>query len=153
MSELINTQKANNSLHWRLLTSVSSLALLAAICGTQGAFTEDSDRPTVWIELGADLDRVDSGQKAFAPAFIVNNPGSTAFDPVSPADAQKTPSFSFGEEGKLSFEPEISSWVFSASIRYGRSNGNRFVHQTAKNNAFYHISYSYRRRFGDIYPL
>ena len=137
MSELINTQKANNSLHWRLLTSVSSLALLAAICGTQGAFAERFRSPYSMDRTGADLDRVDGGQQAFAPAFVVNNSGSTAFDPISPAEAQKPPSFSFGGEGKLSIEPEGADWVFSASVRYGRSNSNRQVHQTAKNKPVY----------------
>jgi iron complex outermembrane receptor protein len=147
MSELISSQQTRNILHWQLLTTVSSLALLASACGMQAASAEDADRPTVWIELGADLDRVDSGQRAFAPAFIANNSGSTAFDPVSPAEAQKPPGFSFGGEGKLSFQPEDSKWVFSASIRYGRANGNRFVHQTAKNNSYYeHVVY--RGRYG-----
>ena len=142
MSELINTQQTRNMFRWQLLSTVSSLALLTSVCGMQRANAEDADRPTVWIELGADLDHVNSGQQAFAPPFVVNNPGSTAFDPVSPAEAQKTPGFSFGGEGKLSFQPEDSSWIFSASIRYARANANRFVHQTAKNNAYYeHVIY------------
>src|SRR5580692_473637 len=142
MSELINTQQTRTVLRWQLLSTVSSLALLASVCCMQAASAEDADRPTIWIELGADLDRLDSGQKAFAPAFIANNPGSTAFDPVSPANAQKLPLFSFGDDSKLSFQPEDSNWVFSASVRYGRANANRFVHQTAKNNAYYrHIVY------------
>jgi hypothetical protein len=142
MSELINTQQARNVFRWQLLSTVSSLALLASMCGMQHANAENADRPTVWIELGADLDRVDSGQQAFAPPFVANNPGSTAFDPVSPAEAQKTPGFSFGGESKLSFQPEDSNWVFSASIRYGRANANRDVHQTAKNKPEYnHITY------------
>jgi hypothetical protein len=137
MSELIHSQHTRNVLRWQLLTTVSSLALLASACGMQAANAEDADRPIVWIELGADLDRVDGGQQSFAPAFIANNPGSTAFDPTSPAEAQKPPIFSFGGEGKISFQPEDSNWAFSASVRYGRANGNRFVHQTAKNNSYY----------------
>jgi len=147
MSELINTQQVRIAFRWQLLTTVSSLALLASACGMQHANAEDADRPIVWIELGADLERVDSGQQAFAPAFVVNNPGSTAFDPVSPAEAQKTPGFSFGGEGKLSFQPEDSNWIFSASVRYGRANASRFVHQTAKNNAYYE-HFIYKGHYG-----
>src|SRR5580692_667526 len=149
MSELINSQQTRNAVRQQLLSTVSALTLLASTCGMQAARAEDADRPIVWIELGAGLDRVDSGQQAFAPPFVVNNPGSTAFDPVSPAEAQKPSAFSFGGEGKLSFQPEDSNWVFSGSIRYGRANANRFVHQTAKNNSYYrHLVY--RGRYGSF---
>jgi hypothetical protein len=142
MSELINARDGKKNFRWQLLTTVSSLALLASICGTQDANAEDSDRPTVWIELGADLDRVDGGQQAFAPAFIANNPNSTAFDPISPLQAERPPGFSFGGEGKILFQPEDSNWVFSASIRYGRANGFRHVHQSANNKPVYeHLVY------------
>ena len=42
-----------------------------------GAIADDTDRPTVWIELGADLQApTDIGQQTFAPAaFVANNPG------------------------------------------------------------------------------
>ena len=147
MSELINAPHDDVCFRRQLLVTVSSVVLVASVCGIHGANAEDADRPTMWIELGADLDRVDGGQKAFAPAFVANNPGSTAFDPVSPAEAQKPPAFSFGGEGKLLFQPEGSDWVFSASVRYGRANSNRFTHQTAKNNSYYqHLVY--RGRYG-----
>ena len=143
MSELINTKSGWRDLRWELLVSVSSVALLASVCGMQDANAEDADRPTVWIELGADLDRVDGGQQAFAPPFVANNPGSTAFDPISPGQAQRPPRFSFGGEGKLSLQPEDSNWVFAASVRYGRSNGQRNIHQTAKNGPQYaHFGYN-----------
>jgi len=137
MSELKNTENAGRYVRWQLLTTVSTLTLLASISGIQQARAEDADRPTVWIELGADLERVDGGQQTFAPAFVVNNPGSTAFDPVSPAEAQKPPSFSFGGEAKLSIQPEGSNWIFSAAVRYGRANSTTKIHQTAKNEPLY----------------
>jgi len=151
MSELINAQHARVDFHWHLLTTVSSLALLVSVCGTQDANAEDTDRPTVWIELGADLEHIDSGQQAFAPAFVANNPGSTAFDPVSPAEAQKPPGFSFGEDGSLSFQPEGSNWIFSASVRYGRANSSRQIHQTAKNKPVYNYV-QYRGPGGTFAP-
>ena len=137
MSEFINTQRNKTDFHWRLLSTVSSLALLVSVYGARDANAEDTDRPVVWIELGADLDRVDSGQQTFMPPFVANNPDSTAFTPVSPAEAQKPPGFSFGADSKILFQPEDSNWVFSASILYGRANDNRNFHQTAKNKPLY----------------
>jgi hypothetical protein len=40
------------------------------------------------------------------------------------------PGDSFGWNGKLSFQPDGSDWVFSASIRYGRSSGSGYVQKT-----------------------
>src|SRR5580692_2421161 len=137
MSELMNAQSGQRDVRRQLLMTVSSLALLACVCIVQDANAEDADRPILWIELGADLNRVDSGQQAFTPPFVANNPNSTGFDPVSPAEAQRPPSVSFGEEGKLSFQPRDSNWIFSASILYGRANNNRHVHQTAKPGPVY----------------
>ena len=151
MSELINTRQTRNSFRWHLLSTVSSLTLFAAICIPLDAKADDADRPTVWIELGPDLDRVDGGQQAFAPGFVVNNPNSTAFDPISPAQAQKPARFSFGGEGKISFQPEDSNWIFSAGVRYGRANSTRDTRQTAKNKSYYrHEIYrgAYGRRSG-----
>src|ERR1700688_3808894 len=101
MSELINTQRNRADFRWRLLTTVSSLALLASVSGVRDARAEDTDRPIVWIELGADMGRVDAGQQAFTPPFVANNPGSTAFDPISPAEAQRSPGFGFGADSKI----------------------------------------------------
>ena len=48
-------------------------------------------------------------------------------------DAQKLPSHSFGENGKITFEPTGSNWLVSASIRYGRASAMRHLHyETAR---------------------
>ena len=39
------------------------------------------------------------------------------------------PRFSVGGEGKISFEPTDTDWVFSAAIWYGRSNDSKHLHQ------------------------
>ena len=36
-------------------------------------------------------------------------------------------------EGKISFQPDDSDWVFSASIQFGRSSANRHRHQQTAN--------------------
>src|SRR5262249_19189041 len=65
---------------------------------------------------------------------------------VSFIDSQKGPHFAFGEEGKLILEPSGSDWVFTAGIRYGRSNAKRHkhnqVHQPDK-HFHYTVDYTY----------
>lgn len=122
MSELMNT-KEQSSGKWHLLTSVSTAALIALF--PQSASAGD-DRPTVWIEVGAQLERLTNGQESFAPPFVttlLENP----FTP--PSEVQRPPRYSFGEEGRISFQPEGSDWSFNAAIRYGRSNSSGNVHE------------------------
>jgi hypothetical protein len=123
MSELINTAGRSNA-KWQLLASVSVLALIANAASQAKA--EDTEHPTVWIEAGAQLERLTNGQDPFAPPFVatlLQNP----FTP--PAVVQKPPLYAFGQEGRLSFTPDGSDWVFSASLRYGRANSSGNTHE------------------------
>jgi hypothetical protein len=45
-----------------------------------------------------------------------------------PSQVQKSPRYSFGQEGRLTFVPEDSDWNFSAALRFGRSNRSMKVH-------------------------
>ena len=125
MSELNTTHaRANTRLH--LLANVSALSLLAAV--TSQAIAKDSDRPTLWIELGAQLDRIDGGQQLLAPHFATATPRPD-FEDISALATQRLPRYGIDMDGRLSFQPKGSDWVFSAAIRYGRSNSNKHVHQ------------------------
>lgn len=127
MSELINITSPRR---WHLLTSVSSLVLLASLpLSGVAAAHENSDRPTVWIELGGQMQRVDGREDPFAPPFTLQNSQPAVFSPVSPLEAQRPARYSVGGEAKITFEPEGSQWAFSAGIRYGRANRNRLIHQ------------------------
>jgi len=134
MSELMNSSSSRGGFRRQLLTSVSALALLGLVCAAvePAAADEGNDYPTVWIELGGQLERMDGGQTPFAPPF---------FDAVtkggfeSPLEAGRPSIYSNGAEGAISFTPDNSDWVFSASVRYGRSNGHRFLHQQFKSLA------------------
>ena len=140
MSELITTRtSANIRLH--LLASVSALTLIA---GLPQAAAASEDRPTVWIEAGVQLDRLSDGQESFAPPFVstlLENPFT------NPGKVQAPPRYAFGQEGRLSFSPEGSDWVFSASVRYGRANSSGNSHEeTSPSSAklvqffpYYHI--------------
>jgi iron complex outermembrane recepter protein len=133
MSELINTQDGHRGFRRQLLASVSAFALISFTCA---AFAED-DRPTLWIELGAQSEQVngfgDPVDIPFAAKAV-----SDGFQ--SPTELQRVLSQSFGEEGAISFQPENSDWVFSISARYGRAEGGAATHeQTPANPREFHI--------------
>ncbi len=94
-----------------------------------------SDRPTVWVEFGGQLERVDSLQDPFTPPFTSISPAPSTFGPLSPTQAQQTPQYSNGLEGSISFEPSGLDWIFSAALRYGRSNGTKHIHQQTANHS------------------
>src|SRR5580692_2640517 len=128
MSELI--QKNNNRavIRWKLLTSASALALTAAVSTIDAAEAQDADRPPVWIELGGQFDQFSGQGSPFAPSFV--NTTDWAADGLrSPAGIQIMHIFSIGGDANISFQPTDSDWIFSASVRYGRANGHKFVHQ------------------------
>jgi iron complex outermembrane recepter protein len=133
MSELINTSDNPATIRWKLLTSASALALTATVSCSGLARAEDTDHPQIWIELGGQMEHVSGQGQVFDPAFIVANPDSPVLGPTTPLQAQRPATFSFGEDGKISFQPESSDWIFSAAIRYGRSSNTRHVdHQKSE---------------------
>lgn len=127
MSELIQHKKQPAVTKRHLLASVSALAMIANAASQARA--EDADHPSVWIELGGQLERVDVNALPFVPVF-----STTAIDHglPPPASVQKGARYGYGGEGSITFAPGGSSWEFSASIRYGRSNASKSVHQQTK---------------------
>jgi iron complex outermembrane receptor protein len=125
MSELIQKRDNRANIRRKLLTGASALVMTAYV--TPSAHAEDSAQPQAWIELGGQLSRLDEGQEAFSPNF----PNSPARPPIfSPSPKFERPSlYSIDELGGISFQSDGSDWVFSASVRYGRSGSDRHVHQ------------------------
>jgi hypothetical protein len=123
MSELI--QKKNNRItaKWQLLASASALALIANAMAQAKA--EDTDRPSVWIDLGGAMSKLGAGSEAYGPDFTSTRPSN--FDPSE--KFQKSAIFSTDGYGSISFNPHGSEWSFSAAVRYGRSSVHRQVHQ------------------------
>jgi hypothetical protein len=118
MSELITAQ-TNNRL--QLLSTVSALSLLFAVSTTARA--EDVNRPTVWIDLGGQLSRLENKSELYSPPFLAVEPAQ--FD--SPLMSMRPTGYGMEASGAISVQPENSNWVASASVRYGRSsNGNNF---------------------------
>jgi hypothetical protein len=122
-----NSTNTPPTIRWQLLSTVSALALLGATCAA-GAAGNDADHPMLWIELGGQMENVSGQGEVFAPAFLSAYPTSPVLQKVTPLQAQMPPKFSFGAEGKISFQPEDTDWVFSAAARFGRSSNFRHVH-------------------------
>jgi len=130
MSELINARNGRSDLRWHLLGTASALALIGSFSATPGAKAEDNaDHPTIWIELGGQLEQQTGQGDVFSPSFVTDNPTSIAFQPVSPLHVEKAPIFSNGANANITFQPENTNWVFSAAVRYGRSAGRKSFHQ------------------------
>jgi len=128
MSELINKSDHRATMRWKLLTGVSALALASYTSSVVLAHAEDTDHPTVWIELGGQLSRLQNGQETFSPPLMSGRP--SIFEPSQKFESP--PRYSIDEYGKLSFQPDGSDWVFSASIQYGRSQTRKHeVQQTS----------------------
>src|SRR5580692_1859912 len=126
MSELINARHNHIDIRWRLLATASAIALIGtAYAARQAQASDDTDRPTLWIELGGQFSRVDEEQEALAPPIMGGRP--SMFAPSQ--KFERLPNYDFGETGKLSFQPESSDWVFSASVLYGRASGDEHKHQ------------------------
>lgn len=128
MSELMIGCLDREHFRWHLLTTVSALALVAAPFHTTDALASESDHSTVWIELGGQLEHIDGGEERFAPPFV-SAPSQPAIEKISPLSLQHPARYSFGGEASVTIAPQNSDWVFSASVRYGRSNAAKHVHE------------------------
>jgi len=148
MNEPTNTQQ--NGFRKQLLTTVSALALLASVHGANAA-DDESSHPPLWIELGGQFEHESGGSEQFAPAFFNLTPQA---DLAPMFDAQRPSPYSLGEEGKISFQPDGTNWVFAAAIRYGRSNNARHSHHQTPPHSYGKIYLSYTRIIGSHFmPL
>ncbi|HVP85183.1 MAG TPA: hypothetical protein VMS78_10710 [Rhizomicrobium sp.] len=126
MSELISTSGRGKQALWQLLSTASALVLIGAM--TQAKAADDEDRPTVWIELGGSLQRVDTSEEKYAPPFLF---GEKRPDPetVDPLSVGHLPRSAFDGEGKITFQPGGSSWDFTVAAKFGRSEAHQHLHQ------------------------
>ncbi len=133
MSELKNPANNVGSGQWRLclLNTVSAISLLGVSSFATAAVASDSSdgAPTVWIEVGTQLERIVQQPAPYLPPFtpaLLSNGGA------SPALVQRLPNYSYGFDGSVAFAPTGSLWTFSAAVRYGRSNNARHTHDQAE---------------------
>ncbi|HVT23344.1 MAG TPA: hypothetical protein VHD95_01860 [Rhizomicrobium sp.] len=122
MSELIQKSDSREEIRWKLLTGVSALVLAAYMASTTQARAEDTDRPTVWIELGGQWSTLQDGVETFNPALMAGRP-----DKFEPSQKFEKPArHGFDEFGAISLQPEGSNWVLSAAVQYGRSSTKNY---------------------------
>jgi hypothetical protein len=121
MSELINRYRTTQW-KWRLLATVSTLAL----SGSLPAAAKSDESPSIWIEVGGQLEKSDRAGADFTPDFVANAAVPNGFTPVT--DIDRDPRYFSGFEGRISIVPG-DGWSFSAALRYGRSNRDRYVHE------------------------
>ena len=152
MSELMNARMQNGNVRYNLLAHTSMFALLGYLGMSQGALAASADveRPTIWVELGGQFERVDSAQTILAPTFF-NLPSEVDLDAMTAA--QRMPPTNIGGEGKMTIEPENTNWVLSAAIRYGRSSSSRHLHeQTAGHKTHFGTLYG-KQKYTVVPPL
>jgi hypothetical protein len=127
MSELTSTSGRSRQFLWQLLSTASALAFMGTVGPTAKA-AQNEDPPTVWIELGGSLQRLDTNEEKYTPPFLLQTPRPGP-ETVDPLNVGHLPRGSFEGEGKLTFQPENSSWNFSAGVRFGRSKAQQHLHQ------------------------
>jgi hypothetical protein len=117
MSELINKNDNRACIRWKLLTGVSALALAAYVSHADVAKAEDASRPPVWLELDGQFAQQKNDLDVYGPDFLSSSP----FDASSHLDLEKGRPNIWDKGAAISFQPEGSGWIFSASIRYGKA--------------------------------
>lgn len=142
MSELMNTNHGTSGFRWELLATASALALSTVVAMPPAAVAreDDRDRPTVWIEVGGQLERNGGIGAPFAPSFTQFQPTPAPFETGSPVAVQQSPRYAKGAEAKITLAPESTDWQFSIGVRYGRSNGNKHVIAQTHPDAFKYTS-------------
>jgi iron complex outermembrane receptor protein len=146
VSELENMSGAGRSLRCNLLATVSMLSLLGFAGAASHAETADvdQDHPTVWIELGGQLEWQTGQGDPYAPSFVLNNPDIPAFQIASPLKAQDASLFSIGANGAITFQPAGSDWSLLASVKYGRSISNKRSFHRSPDRQFHYVAHYYQ---------
>lgn len=151
MSELIEARDHRSSIRWQLLTSVSAFSLVMYVAATTVGMADDADRPTVWLEMGGQMESLQGNSSPFTAPFMTVTPTPDPYRNDFFSNAQRPAHHSFGLEGGITLQPHYSDWTFSAHIRYGRSNNSRHVHnQTALPTiakTFYYYGNTYNYHF------
>lgn len=124
MAELIQDKSRVGKNRFWLLSTVSILAASNAVCAFEAIGAEsEAETPSVWVEIGGQLERVNGGLSVFSPSFLEGGDPELSIAPLGRASR-----YSNGAQLGIEIKPAQSSWLFAASLRYGRSNSARHVH-------------------------
>jgi hypothetical protein len=113
-----NTAPRHQGFKWQLLSTVSAFAMFSLLSGAQAQDGSSSlvDGAHIWAEIGGQL------------TDYASNPTTVFNDPTTPGSAIFIgPSGGWDGDAKFSFQPANSNWIFSAKVRYGRSNPKNFA--------------------------
>ena len=131
MGERMNysAKNASGAMRSRLLATVSTVALVALTYTNEPVFAAGAGKePTVWIDVDVQRETIRYSEKdlglTLGPA--VDQAGITA-----PLTQILKPSRNDTGSEKITFRPEGSDWSFSASVRYGRSQGTGKISQAS----------------------
>jgi len=149
MSELIQKHDSRTNIRWKLLAGASAFALTAYLSSARLAIAEDGDHPQIWIELGGQLNRLQDSQELFAPPFVALTPSNLS----PPQNAEKPPGYGLDESAALTFQPNGSDWIFSASILYGRSGNSKHARQQSNPAPYIGYLRIHRSRNGHVHDF
>jgi len=128
MSELIQVRNYASARN-RFLATASAIILIAYVAGSDAAEAEDA-RPTVWIELGGQLEQIRGVSAPFTPPFMAAiSPTPAPYTNNIFLDTQRPARWALGFDGAAAVQPEGTDWIFSVGVLYGRSSTNRHAHQ------------------------
>ncbi len=138
---MINMIKSRNGgSHSRLLATASAAVLISAMFNVEAwGESRSAGQPPVWISFAWHSEHVQGTGDPFSPDFLgpVVAAGFT-----SPVVGERNLSHSYGDEGKVSFQPGGSNWIYSASVRYGRAHGGRSSHEQTNGPTYKVAHYS-----------
>jgi len=100
-----------------LLATASSMVLICSICG--GGPALGADRPTLWLELDGSIGNI---QDLTSDIGLPLGPMVPTSGLTGPLAEKMNFARAYTNDAKIMFQPDNSDWVFSASIRYGRSH-------------------------------
>ncbi len=125
MSELIQKNDNRAAIRWKLLTGASALALAAYISSAATAKAEDAAKPPIWLELDGQFAMQKNDLEIYAPPFLAGSP----FDAGSHLGYEKAGPNVWNNGASLTFQPEGSDWMLSASVRYGKSSRHKRLNE------------------------
>jgi hypothetical protein len=130
MSDLIPMGSKHNNLSYKLLATVSSMALMVS---AEAALARDAGdgHPTFWIEAGGAFDELSSD----SDLWLAPNTPAEQSNPTPPFGT--LPKAGYDLDLKFTVAPHDSDWRFSVGLIYGRAlRGPKTTHdQTYKSTA------------------
>ncbi len=153
MSELIRKTDNRATIRWKLLTGASALVLATYVSFAGEAKAEDATHPLIWLELDGQFAMQKNDLEPFSPAFL-SSPRYNPADPSSPLPPlgaeshlglEKPGPNIWNKGASITYQPEGSDWLLSASIRYGKIGRRETRHQiTANPYNYYGAAYLYK---------